>query len=66
MSIKRCGNYDICQKYDVYGKCEEECNDNEFPTLHSFCDVHEKQVIKILASIDEKLSALLVEATADK
>lgn len=65
MSKERCDNYDICQKYALYGKCEYECDNNQFPSLHSFCNIHEKQIIKILASIDEKLSALL-EAKADK
>ncbi len=57
MPTERCDNYDTCKKYAIYGKCERECN--QFPSLDSFCDVHEKQIINILSSIDEKLELLL-------
>ena len=62
MSIERCDNYDICEKYAVYGKCEYECND-AMPSLNSFCNAYEKQIIKILSSIDEKLEKLLDTST---
>lgn len=56
--MEHCDNYDICQKYALYGKCERECN-NELSEVNSFCDVYQKQIITILASIDEKLEKLL-------
>ncbi len=58
MSKERCDNYDTCQKYGLYGKCEVE-SDDQLPSLHSFCNAHEKQVINILSSIDAKLGQLL-------
>lgn len=64
MSKEQCDNYSTCQKYALYGKCEHE-DDNQFPSLNSFCNAYEKQTIKILASIDEKLS-LLLAAKAEK
>lgn len=56
MSKKRCDNYDICKKYNIYGACEYD--DNSFISPAS-CGVFEKQAITILSSIDEKLSQLL-------
>lgn len=56
--MEHCDNYDICQKYALYGKCERE-HSNELVSLDSFCDVYQKQIITILASIDEKLEKLL-------
>lgn len=53
MSEEKCTNYDICEKYGLYGACTSENG-----MFGSFCDVYQKQVITILASIDEKLSAL--------
>lgn len=58
MSVKRCDNYDVCKKYGLYGKCEYDDNENPF-SLNSFCNVYEKQTIRILASVDEKLEMLL-------
>ena len=57
MTVTKCGNYDICEQYALYGKCEHQGN-NPY-NLSSFCDVYQKQVINILANIDEKLSRLL-------
>lgn len=57
MSAERCDNYDVCEKYATYGKCE---NDSDGPiSLTSYCGAYEKQIIKILSSIDEKLDLLL-------
>lgn len=53
MGIDKCDNYDTCKKYDTYGVCE---SDNPAP---AHCEVYQKQLITILASIDEKLSKLL-------
>jgi len=54
MSEEKCTNYEVCEKYDLYGGCISE---NDF--TNSFCSKYQKQVITILSSIDEKLSALL-------
>lgn len=57
MAIEKCTNYDTCEKYGLYGACS--CEDNGGLHIPTFCDVYQKQVITILSSIDEKLSALL-------
>lgn len=57
MPTERCDNYSTCEKYRTYGKCEREFS--QFSSSDSFCDVHEKQIINILSSIDEKLEMLL-------
>lgn len=54
MANNKCDNYDVCEKYNIYGACESE---SDFAI--SSCNVHQKQIITILASIDEKLAKLL-------
>ena len=54
MSDNKCDNYDICKKYNIYGVCEPK---SDF--MVSGCVVYQKQVITILANIDEKLAKLL-------
>lgn len=56
MAEEKCTNYDICEKYGLYNACSYE--DNGGLHVPTFCNVYQKQVITILASIDEKLSAL--------
>ena len=57
MSTEKCDNYEICAKYAIYGKCEKERTGKY--SLHLFCEPYQKQIITILASIDDKLSKLL-------
>ncbi|GLB32318.1 hypothetical protein LAD12857_42410 [Lacrimispora amygdalina] len=56
MSETKCSNYDVCKQYGTYGySCEEDLDNSTYTD----CDNSEKQIIKILASIDQKLSKLL-------
>ncbi|MGC6177492.1 hypothetical protein [Lacrimispora sp. 38-1] len=56
MSDTKCINYDVCKQYGTYGTdCEQDLDLN----IYSACEISEIQKIKILASIDQKLSKLL-------
>ena len=57
VATEKCDNYDICEKYAIYGICEH-VSKGQFD-ITNFCDVHQKQVINILANIDANLSKLL-------
>jgi|GEM_PF-2817842 len=56
MSETKCSNYDLCKQYGTYG---ESCEEDIYSATYTDCDNSEKQIIKILASIDQKLSKLL-------
>lgn len=56
MSETKCSNYNVCKQYGTYGcSCEEDLDSG----IYADCENSEKQIIKILASIDQKLSKLL-------
>lgn len=50
----KCDNYEICDNYSTYGMC-----DSDTPMLSMLCKPSDKQIITILASIDDKLTQLL-------
>jgi len=51
-----CSKYNLCKQYGTYG---ESCEEDPYIGIYTYFDNSEKQIIKILASIDQKLSKLL-------
>jgi len=52
---KDCGMIDLCRQFgQIYSVCKADS-----PIIGGQCSVGQKMTIKILASVDEKLSSLL-------
>ncbi|MBS5955358.1 MAG: hypothetical protein KIC73_00445 [Clostridiales bacterium] len=56
MSSVKCENYEMCEQYGTHG---QHCESDFELRIYSKCSIYEMQTIKILASIDQKLSKLL-------